>query len=68
MIIHGTKLDGVHIIQLERREDERGFFSRIWCRTEFEAAGLDPEVAQASLSFKPGATATGTDPGAGGAR
>ena len=36
MIFTETKLQGAFIIDLERREDERGFFARAFCQHEFE--------------------------------
>ena len=51
MIFTATQLDGAWLIDLEPREDERGFFARIWCRHELAAQGLDTEIAQESLSF-----------------
>ncbi len=51
MILIPTSLDGVVLVDLERREDERGFFARTWCRDEFAAAGLEPVVEQANLSW-----------------
>ncbi|MBS0242311.1 MAG: dTDP-4-dehydrorhamnose 3,5-epimerase family protein, partial [Proteobacteria bacterium] len=46
-----TKLKGAYIIDIERREDPRGFFARTYCRHEFEAIGLDPAVAQGGVAF-----------------
>jgi dTDP-4-dehydrorhamnose 3,5-epimerase len=46
-----TKLPGVFIIEVEKREDERGFFARTFCQHEFEAHSLSPRVAQCSTSF-----------------
>ena len=46
-----TKLSGAFVVDLERREDERGFFARAWCAQEFEARGLNPRLAQCNLSF-----------------
>jgi dTDP-4-dehydrorhamnose 3,5-epimerase len=46
-----TKLKGAYIIDLERREDSRGFFARSFCQKEFEAHGLKPVIAQANLAF-----------------
>ncbi len=51
MIFTETKLRGAFIIEPERREDERGFFARLWCRDEFEAHGLATEFVQCSVSF-----------------
>ncbi len=46
-----TSLPDVYVIDLEKRQDERGFFARTWCRKEFENLGLDTEFAQANLAF-----------------
>jgi dTDP-4-dehydrorhamnose 3,5-epimerase len=46
-----TKLEGVYIIEVEKREDKRGFFARTFCYHEFEAHGLNPRVVQCSTSF-----------------
>lgn len=50
MIFQETKLKGAFIIEIERREDERGFFARAFCQKEFEAHGLKPVVAQANVA------------------
>ena len=46
-----TSLAGAFVIELERLEDDRGFFARTWCRREFEEQGLSTEIAQCNLSF-----------------
>src|SRR5262245_29010508 len=46
MIFTPTKIQGVFVIELEPRRDERGFFARQWCAEEFTRAGLDARVAQ----------------------
>jgi dTDP-4-dehydrorhamnose 3,5-epimerase len=46
-----TELTGVFVIDLERREDERGFFARAWCEEEFASHGLDTRVSQCNVSF-----------------
>ena len=51
MIFSETKLKGAYIIDLERREDSRGFFARAFCQKEFEAHGLKPVIAQANVAF-----------------
>jgi dTDP-4-dehydrorhamnose 3,5-epimerase len=51
MIFTETKLKGAFIIDLERREDERGFFARSWCINEFEAHGLNTRLVQCNVSF-----------------
>lgn len=44
-------IKGAFLVQLEPIPDERGFFSRSWCRQEFERHGLNPELVQCSISF-----------------
>jgi dTDP-4-dehydrorhamnose 3,5-epimerase len=46
-----TKLAGVLIVEMERHQDERGWFARTWCADEFAAHGLEPTLAQCSSSF-----------------
>lgn len=51
MIFTETRLKGAYVLDLERREDERGFFARSWCQHEFRDHGLDPVIAQCNVSF-----------------
>jgi dTDP-4-dehydrorhamnose 3,5-epimerase len=51
MIFTESKLRGAFLVDIERHEDERGFFARSWCRRDFEAHGLNPEIAQCNVSF-----------------
>jgi len=46
-----TKLKGAFVIDLEQRQDSRGFFARTFCAKEFVDHGLKPTVAQCNLSF-----------------
>lgn len=50
MIFTETTLKGAFVIELERREDERGFFARSFCRLEFEEHGLKPAIAQCGIA------------------
>jgi dTDP-4-dehydrorhamnose 3,5-epimerase len=45
-----TPIAGVHVVELERHEDERGFFARAWSGEELVAAGLNGALSQCSLS------------------
>lgn len=45
------KLKGAFVIDIERREDQRGFFARAWCQNEFEAHGLVTGFVQANIGF-----------------
>ena len=51
MIFIETKLKGAFIIELEKLEDERGFFARTFCQEEFKAHGLNHQFVQCNLSF-----------------
>ena len=51
MIFTETKLPGAFILDIERREDSRGFFARVFCQHEFEAHGLKPLIAQANIAY-----------------
>jgi len=51
LIFTETKLRGAFTIDIERREDSRGFFARGFCQKEFEAHGLKPVIAQANVAF-----------------
>jgi len=46
-----TRLQGAFIISPDFIEDERGFFARTFCRREFEARGLNPNLVQCNISF-----------------
>jgi dTDP-4-dehydrorhamnose 3,5-epimerase len=50
MVFTETGLAGAFFIDLERLEDQRGFFARAWCRREFEAHGLKAEFVQGNIS------------------
>lgn len=53
MIFDETKLPGAVVIDLERREDERGFFARTFCANEFADHGLNARLVQANTSWNP---------------
>jgi len=40
MIFSETSLPGAFIVEMERIEDERGYYARTWCQREFEEAGI----------------------------
>ena len=50
MILTETRLKGAFLVDLERREDLRGFFARAFCQNEFKAHGLKPIIAQANIA------------------
>ena len=51
MLFIETKLKGAFIIELDRREDARGFFARAFCQEEFAAHGCNPVIAQANIGY-----------------
>jgi dTDP-4-dehydrorhamnose 3,5-epimerase len=53
MIFTKTVLKDAMIVDIEPKEDDRGFFARSWCRKEFEAHGLNPNLAQCNIAFNP---------------
>src|SRR5262245_41232115 len=46
-----TIIAGVHVVEMERHTDDRGWFSRTWCRDELARHGLNPALRQCSASF-----------------
>jgi dTDP-4-dehydrorhamnose 3,5-epimerase len=46
-----TPLAGAFVVELERLEDERGFFARSFCREEFRKQGLEPAIEQCNVSW-----------------
>jgi dTDP-4-dehydrorhamnose 3,5-epimerase len=53
MTFEETSLSGAFVIDLERREDGRGFFARTWCANELGEHGLNTRLVQANMSWNP---------------
>jgi dTDP-4-dehydrorhamnose 3,5-epimerase len=51
MIFTETKLAGAYLVELERNEDERGFFARNWSQREFAQRCLVSEFVESNISF-----------------
>lgn len=51
MIFKELKLKNTFVIDIEKREDERGFFARTWSETEFRAHNINFSPAQSSVSY-----------------
>jgi dTDP-4-dehydrorhamnose 3,5-epimerase len=51
MIFKESRLKGVYIIEPERISDHRGYFSRSFCKEEFEQHGLDSAFVQCNISY-----------------
>ena len=43
-------LKGAYLIEIDRFEDERGFFARTWCCRELEQRGIESRIVQANIS------------------
>ena len=46
-----TKLDRAFIIELEKSEDERGFFSNIWSKKIFQENNLNIDITELNMGF-----------------
>jgi dTDP-4-dehydrorhamnose 3,5-epimerase len=53
VIFRETPLAGAWIVEPERHVDERGFFARTWCASEFARRGLSTRFVQGSVSYNP---------------
>lgn len=51
MLFTETQLKGAFLVDLQLREDERGFFARSWCQNEFSEIGLNSDLVQCNISF-----------------
>ena len=51
MIFNELPLKGAYVIDLEKFEDERGFFARFWCRNEVAEKGLTTKILQINNSM-----------------
>ena len=51
MIFTKMELEGAYTIEIEKIEDERGFFARTWDKNKFEELGLESKLIQCSVSF-----------------
>jgi dTDP-4-dehydrorhamnose 3,5-epimerase len=54
MTFHELSLKGVFRIEIEKRDDHRGFFARSWCAAEFEKQGLCTDFVQHNIGFSLG--------------
>jgi dTDP-4-dehydrorhamnose 3,5-epimerase len=51
VIFTETSLRGAFVVELEKVDDERGWFARSFSADEFRAHSLEPAVVQCNLSF-----------------
>lgn len=51
MIFKETNLKGAYILEIQKIEDDRGFFGRSWCAKEMESHGLNINIRQTNVSY-----------------
>ena len=51
MEFSATPLPGAYLVRIKKITDDRGFFGRGWCRDEFAAHGLNPNMVQLNVGF-----------------
>jgi dTDP-4-dehydrorhamnose 3,5-epimerase len=51
MYFEETRLPGAYIVDLDKREDQRGFFARAWCEREFGDHNLETRFVQGNVSY-----------------
>lgn len=51
MILTETALKGAYIVEPEKYEDDRGYFARVFCETEFESHGFKISMLQSNIGF-----------------
>jgi dTDP-4-dehydrorhamnose 3,5-epimerase len=51
MIFKETPLKGAFEIEVQKIEDERGFFGRLWCEKEMKMHGLNTNIVQSNVSL-----------------
>jgi dTDP-4-dehydrorhamnose 3,5-epimerase len=51
LIFKETMLSGAYVIEPEKINDQRGYFTRVWCKRELQQYGLESELAQSNVGF-----------------
>jgi dTDP-4-dehydrorhamnose 3,5-epimerase len=51
MLFTPAPIEGAFVVDLQRVEDERGFFATSWSRQEFAERGLETDLALCNVSF-----------------
>ena len=46
-----TKLDGGFVVEVEKSDDERGFFSNIWDKKKFQENNLNINLTECNIAF-----------------
>lgn len=51
MKLSPTKINGAFLVELEKKEDERGFLARVWDKKLFEEHGIDFSILQGYITL-----------------
>lgn len=51
MLFNKTTLEDVKLIEVEKFEDERGFFARVWDTKIFQDSEMSPNTVQCNISY-----------------
>jgi dTDP-4-dehydrorhamnose 3,5-epimerase len=51
MIFNKTEINGLYVIDLELKTDERGYFTRVFCKDELAKAGIGFDIVQVNRSL-----------------
>src|ERR1043166_8467954 len=51
MYFEETRLRGAYIVDLDKREDQRGFFARAWGEREFGDHNLETRLVHGNVSY-----------------
>lgn len=51
MIFRRTPITGAYVVDIEKHEDERGFFGRAFCASEFRQRDIPFAVAQVNVGY-----------------
>jgi len=51
LIFKETTLPGAYILEPEKINDQRGYFTRLWCKRELQHHGLKSNLAQSNAGF-----------------
>ena len=46
-----TEIDQLYVVDIDRLEDERGFFARAFCSERFDEIGIESNICQVNTSF-----------------
>ena len=51
IMLKKTELEGVYLIKLDKKEDQRGYFQRLFCKKIFNKLNISKKIVQINESF-----------------